>query len=358
MGNSILIKFSEYFDKWLYASDGYYANYKVIGKEGDFFTAVSTSSFFGGSIAKRIISTIEEGYIPSNTTIVEVGAHHGYLLADIIQFIYTLKPELLNTLSFVIIERFDNLQVQQKKYLHESFGDAINLQHYKSLDEVKLDHAIVVANEIFDAFSCEMLYTNNGVLEQAFVNEINHDIQFKPCVDEELKQNSKKFNITKGEYPVGYDSFAQSLAKAINKYEFITFDYGDEYPRNDFSCRVYQKHNVYPIFQGKFEGIDLNNQKVQDSEPLDYSSLYKKTDITYDVNFSILKDAFENTGAVEIIYETQLKALVRFGITDLLEMLHKNVDESSYLRESNKVKTLLEPTGMGDRFKVAIFRKG
>jgi len=353
-----VIKFSEYFDKWLYADDGYYANYKVIGKEGDFFTAVSTSSFFGGSIAKRIISTIEEGFLPKDTTILEIGAHHGYLLADIIQFIYTLKPELLQTLSFAIVERFDNLQKQQKKYLNESFGDAINLTHYKSLDEVNLQSAIVVANEIFDAFSCEMLYTNNGILEQAFVNEINHDIQFKPCGDETLKTNASKYKITKGEYPVGYDTFAQALGKAIQKYEFITFDYGDQYPRNDFSCRVYQKHSVYPIFQGKFESIDINNQKVKDDEPLDYQALYKKTDITYDVNFSILKDCFESAGAKEIVYETQLKALVRFGITDLLEMLHKNVDETSYLRESNKVKTLLEPTGMGDRFKCAVFRKG
>ena len=104
-----MIKFSKYFDNWLYGEDGYYANYKTIGKEGDFFTAVSTSSFFGGSIAKRIIDTIESGFIPKNTTIVEIGAHHGYLMADIIQFIYTLKPNLLNTLNFAIVERFENL---------------------------------------------------------------------------------------------------------------------------------------------------------------------------------------------------------------------------------------------------------
>ena len=36
----------------------------------------------------------------------EIGAHHGYLLADIIQFIYTLKPQLLETLNFAIVENF------------------------------------------------------------------------------------------------------------------------------------------------------------------------------------------------------------------------------------------------------------
>lgn len=353
-----MIKFSEYFNKWLYDKDGYYSNYKVIGKEGDFYTSVSTSSFFGGSIAKRIIQTIDAGFLAHNTTIVEVGAHHGYLLADIIQFIYTLRPELLQTLQFIIIERFDTLQQKQTQYLKESFGDAIQLQHYKSIDAINLEHAFVVANEIFDAFSCELLYTNNRVLEQAYVNEINHDIQFKICEDTQLIENANKYKITKGEYPVGYDAFAKSLITHIKKFEFLTFDYGDEYPRNDFSCRIYEKHNVYPLFQGRFKGIDLNNQEVIDGEKLDFSKLYKKSDITYDVNFTILKNCFEDLGAKEVVYETQLKALVRFGITELLEILHKNVDETTYLREANKVKTLLEPTGMGDRFKCAIFRNG
>ena len=106
--------FSEYFDEWLYGDDGYYSNYKAIGKDGDFFTAVSASKLFGGSIAKRIIDTIESGFVPMNTTIVEIGAHHGYLIADIIQFIYTLKPELLQTLTFAIVERYENLREKQK----------------------------------------------------------------------------------------------------------------------------------------------------------------------------------------------------------------------------------------------------
>ena len=353
-----MIKFSKYFDNWLYGEDGYYANYKTIGKEGDFFTAVSTSSFFGGSIAKRIIDTIESGFIPKNTTIVEIGAHHGYLMADIIQFIYTLKPNLLNTLNFAIVERFENLQQQQTQYLKESFGDAVTISHYNSLDEVKLDDAIVIANEIFDAFSCEMLYTNDGVLEQAFVDETTHEIEFQPCIDQHLINEAKKYKITKGEFPMGYDNFAKTLSSNIKKFEFITFDYGDEYPRNDFSCRIYSKHKVFPIFQGKFESVDINNQKIQTDEPLDLAQLYKVSDITYDVNFEYLIGCFEDAGVENIIYETQLKALVNFGIIELLEILHKNVDETTYLREANKAKTLLEPTGMGDRFKAAIFRKG
>lgn len=334
------MRFSKYFQNWLYGRDGYYSAYKTIGKGGDFFTSVSASPFFGGSIAKKLISTIESNFLEKDTTIVEIGAHHGYLIADIIQFIYTLKPELLKTLKFAIVERFDHLQKIQTEYLRQSFGDDINLIHYNDIKDMKLKSAFIVANEIFDAFPCELVYTNKeDKLQLAFIED--DKIIFDDCTDENIISNCDKYKITKGEVGLGYEKFAKILDQNIQKFEFVTFDYGEKYPRNDFSCRVYEKHNVYPVFDD-----DINLKE-----------LFGKTDITYDVHFSHLIDSFEDNGIKNVKYETQLKALVNFGIIELLEILHKNVDEKTYLREINKVKTLLEPTGMGDRFKVAIFRK-
>ncbi|QKF65965.1 SAM-dependent methyltransferase, MidA family [Arcobacter venerupis] len=335
-----MIKFNDYFNDWLYGQDGYYSNYKQIGKDGDFFTSVSTSSFFGGSIAKKIITSIEDGFLPSNTTILEIGAHHGYLLADIIQFIYTLKPQLLETLNFAIVERFPNLQEQQKKYLSDSFGEIIKLKHYNDINEVKLENAYILANEIFDAFSCDLVYTNKkGTLQQAFVS--NHKIEFFDCIDENIIYHCKKYHITKGEVALSYKDFVNTLCSNIKTFEFLTFDYGDRFPRNDFSARVYEKHSVYPIFE----------------ENLPLEKLFKNSDITYDVHFNYISDCFFNNGILDIKFQTQLKSLIEFGILDLLEILKANVDEKTYLKETQKVKVLLEPTGMGDRFKTLNIRK-
>lgn len=334
------MKFSTYFNNWLYGENGYYTNYRTIGKDGDFYTSVSTSKFFGGSIAKKIIKTIESGFLPNNTTIVEVGAHHGYLLADIIEFIYTLKPELLKTLTFAIVERFPELQEQQKEYFKDSFGEAIKLIHYEDISQIKLESALIVANEIFDAFEAELIYTTEKkVRKTVAINE--HKIIFEECKNEYIKSICNKYGIQKGEVALGYEDFAQNLAKNIKKFEFITFDYGEKYPRNDFSMRIYHKHKVFPIFQ----------------EKLHLKELFGKSDITYDVNFMHLIDSFKEAKIKNITYQTQLKALVEFGIIELLEILKQNTDETTYLREVQKVKTLLEPTGMGDRFKVAVFRK-
>src|SRR5574344_1722188 len=179
-----MIRFSEYFNFWLYGKDGYYTNYKNIGKEGDFFTSVSVTPFFGGAIAKKIISSIESGFLNKTTTILEIGAEKGYLIADIIQFIYTLKPELLQTLNFAILEKYENLRDIQKKYLFDSFGDSINFRHYEDIEDIKLDSAFIVSNEIFDSFSCDLVFTKDEILHQAFVE--NHKVEFLPCKDEKI----------------------------------------------------------------------------------------------------------------------------------------------------------------------------
>lgn len=332
-------KFSDYFNNWLYGNEGYYTKYKAIGKDGDFFTAVSTSIFFGGSIGKKIEDTILKNELPVNTTILEIGAHHGYLLADIIQFIYTLNPKLLETLNFAIVERFEHLQIEQKEYLKNCFGDNIKIEFYNDISEVKLDHAFIVANEIYDAFSCELVFTKEKKLQIAMVE--NDKIEFKDCIDEQIKTKCKKYKITKGELPLGYEEFAKNICTNIKNFHFLTFDYGEKYPRNDFSCRVYSKHEVFPIFE----------------ENLDLKKLYKNSDITYDVNFSQVLDSFTDICKCKVEYQTQLKALVEFGILDLLEILQKNVSEENYLKEVQKVKTLLDPTGMGDRFKMLLIKK-
>jgi len=334
------INFSTYFNNWLYGVDGYYTKYNAIGKEGDFYTSVSTSSFFGGTIGKRIVDIIEKGFLSKNSTILEIGAHHGYLLADIIQFIYTLKPSLLKTLNFAIVERHDHLKDKQIQYFKDSFADAIQLTHYKDIKEVKLDNAYVVANEIFDAFPCELIYTNKeNQRQKAVVN--NHKIDFVKCEDDYLNQICDKYKIQKGEIALGYEEFAKTLCENIKKFEFLSFDYGDKYVRNDFSTRVYAKHKVHPIFE----------------ENLPLSKLFSNSDITFDVNFAHVMDCFKKQNCNKITFQTQLKTLVEFGIQDLLQMVKDNADENIYLREVQKVKTLLEPTGMGERFKVIIVQK-
>lgn len=324
--------FSQYMHEWLYGENGYYGSYHPIGKKGDFYTAVSTSKFFGGSIAQHIIKRIDEGFLSSDSLICEIGAHHGYLLADIIEFIYTLRPQLLKSLRFGIVERFDTLQAQQKSYFEDSFGDVIKLEHYHDVSEINASCAFFLANEIFDAFACELFY--KGKIGRVEAGKVIFDVESAECSEHALKYKKDR-----GEIAVGYESFASVMAKSVPKFEFMSFDYGELDARSDFSIRVYQEHKVYPLFD----------------EALDMTKAFANTDITYDVNFTHVKEAFESQGIKCVQYSTQLVALIEMGVLDLLATLKEKASDEIYIQELEKVKILITPSLMGERFKMIRF---
>ncbi|MDD4855370.1 MAG: SAM-dependent methyltransferase [Sulfuricurvum sp.] len=322
-------------NEWLYGENGYYGTYRPIGKKGDFYTAVSTSKFFGGAIAGHIIKRIDEGFLTHDALICEIGAHHGYLLADIIEFLHTLRPALLETLRFGIIERFDPLQDQQRRYFADSFGTAVTLEHYHDVREIETSCAFFIANEIFDAFACELFY--KGKIGRMFEGKILFDMESPECAEHALKYKKDR-----GEIAAGYESFAQSMVESVPKFEFMSFDYGELEARSDFSIRVYQEHQVTPLFD----------------EDLVLDEVFGMTDITYDVNFSHVRDAFEAQGMKCIQFVTQLVALVEMGILDLFSILKENVSDEIYVQELEKVKILITPSLMGERFKMIRFTQG
>ncbi len=326
--------FSEYMNEWLYGDEGYYKKFKAIGKSGDFYTSVSTSRFFGASIANYFFTLLKENQADKNGWLIEIGAHQGYLLCDMIQWLYTCDRKLVKTLKFAIVERQPEVQKTQLAYIKERFGDDIEIRHFNDISDVKVNYAFVVANEIFDAFPCELL--KDGKI--ARVKE--HSIVWKDASTDML-QWAKKHHLTQGEIAIGYDTFAEEMAKGIKKCDFVSFDYGEKYVRNDFSIRVYRTHETFPLFD----------------EALVLSESFKEDDITYDVNFGHVCEVFKAEGFSEEVYETQARALIRFGLIDILEQFAKQTTQEIYVREADKIKTLISPTMMGDRFKMVHFKK-
>jgi len=321
-------------NEWLYGDNGYYKNFKAIGKAGDFYTAVSTSSFFGASIGNYFYKLIQKDNFKKDGWLIEIGAHKGYLLCDIIQWLYTLDPTLVKTLKFAIVERQKEVQKEQLRYIEERFGADIQIKHFDSIDEVFVDYAFFVANEIFDAFPCELI--KDG--KQAFVKD--NKIEWVSA-EPKLLEFASKHRQVKGEIAIGYEEFAFGMAKGVKSCDFVSFDYGERLVRNDFSIRVYKKHETFPLFD----------------EELKLEEVFKSADITYDVNFGHLIDSFIDAGFKLDSYETQARALIRFGLIDILEQFAKQTTQERYLREADKIKTLISPTIMGDKFKMVHFFK-
>jgi len=327
------LKFSEYMNEWLYGENGYYKGLGQVGGEGDFLTSPSVSMFFGGSIANKFISLVEAGKLGENAIICEFGANSLYALKDFASFLAGLAPNLLKTVKFVIVEREERVAALQKKELCEFFFD-VDFEIVSSLCGYEDRDAFVFANEIFDAFACELfLDGKSGVVNK-------HVIEFADC-EPSLMEIANSLGVTKGEIALGYEEFAKNLFSSFKKLYFTTFDYGQAYARNDFSARIYSGHTTEPLF-----GVS------------DLSRFFKKADMTYDVNFEHLKKAFLQEGFIFCEYKNQASALVDFGILDLLQIYLQKAGNTAYAKEAAKVKALIAPEGFGERFKMISFTKG
>lgn len=86
------MKFSDFFHAWLHES--YYKNAVNIGKNGDFFTAVSVGNLFGTLLAKHFLNLIDKKILQLPLELVEIGANEGYLSRDFLAALLELRPEI------------------------------------------------------------------------------------------------------------------------------------------------------------------------------------------------------------------------------------------------------------------------
>ena len=70
------------------------------------------------------------------TKLLRVGAHQGYLICDMIQWLYTCDQSLIQTLKFGIVERQPEVRQAQLDYIKERFGDDVKITHFNDIDEV------------------------------------------------------------------------------------------------------------------------------------------------------------------------------------------------------------------------------
>ncbi len=329
--------FGNYMQEWLYGKKGYYRK-ASIGQKGDFYTSVSLSKFFGGAMAFYIIKLLEEEKLFLPLKIVEIGSHHGHFLSDIANFLNALSEGVIEKCEFVSCEPLIELQnIQQTTFKQATQLDLASCD-LKGLDFKEKESAFVVSNELFDAFACEIIKDNQMLF-------ITHDHQSVwGNINEPTEELLKTLNLKEGCAPLFLNAFIKDLLEKLNEassWVFLSFDYGDTIERKDMHLRAFKNHQALD-----FKDI-LNH----------LASLYQQSDLTYDVNFSLVRFLFEKHHAQFSFFKSQANALLDMGLMELLEVFSKSVSYERYLKEAAKIKPLISPGGLGERFKAVEFVK-
>lgn len=314
------MKFSEFFKLWV---ETYYKDITLIGKKGDFFTAVSVGNLFGTLLANHFLSLIDRKILIPPLQIVEIGANEGYLSRDFLSALVEFRPQIFKELDFFIIEPHEKLRVLQRKTLQ-----GCEFTHKASLEDCEFSNAYIFCNELFDSFPCELINEKT----MAFVDDFK--LYFAPS-DPIIQDECENLGLKIGELSQELNLFFKQLDKSCKSFVFSGFDYGVFEP-NRLSLRIYQKHEVFNPFE------------------LDLKAFFGKSDLTYNVNFTHLLKLIQSYNFELLAFEKQSKALSEFNFEELLNHT-KNKNPKSYENFLLQAKRLF--FGFDDKFHFFEFQK-
>lgn len=317
---------------------GYYVSRPAIGAEGDFITAPEISQMFGELIGIWCADLwIRSG--KGEINLLECGPGQGTLMADLLRatkgiegFYGSIKIHFLETSP-----RLKQMQAQALRGFEDVIAPPV---WHDDLSSVPDDKPLFsIANEFLDALPIRQIVKSaDGWLEKCVHITQDGELSYitKPAEAEliiflpEHSANAKEndlYEISPARY--GWvNRFADKLNKSSGAGLFI--DYG---------------------FDGPASGDTF--QAVKDHGYADPLATPGKADLTAHVDFSQLRQAAKEQGAIFYGVQTQGNFLKHLGIEQRAEILKSQTDDETAANIEQDLHRLVSAEKMGELFKVA-----
>ena len=332
ISNNKHISFDKFVDIALYhKKTGYYMKKNPFGKDGDFITAPNISILFSEMLAIWCIAFWEHLGCPKKINIIELGAGNGEMMYQMIK-VFERFNKFRESSNYFILEKSQFLKKIQKKKLNSHKITWLN-----SINKLKNGPNIFLANEFFDALPIkqfikkknkwyEKSIKKNNINKFEFVNVITNIKNLEKKIEINLSKNQKIIEFS----PLTYD-YLNIISKKINTFQggLLIVDYGYLKKKMRDSLQSVYKHNFNNV---------LDN--------------FGKSDITYNLNFFLLKKIVKKLNLKVAGLTSQRNFLTKLGILDRAEILAKNLQFSKKADIYYRIKRLIDRNFMGELFKV------
>ena len=327
---------------------GYYRRHQAIGAAGDFVTAPEISQIFGELIGIWVASCWQQLGKPTAWRLMELGPGRGTMMADMLRALKVL-PEAHGGAEVVLVETNTRLEGEQRERLASSgvpvrwCGDAV-------LEPPKSVPTIVVANEFLDALPIRQLIAKDGQWYERCVALVADgrgsasDLPQMGFVRSAVPVDPAATTLTP--HPAGsvcelltdstgmLDGLCRALAGASQIHLYI--DYGHSGPVLGDTLQAVVAHRY--------------------ANPLTAPG---EQDLSAQVDFTQIAQAAANAGLTPHGPITQAELLGRLGAADRLQRLAANKDARTVHRLQTGLARLMDPSGMGTRFKaIALTSQG
>ncbi len=350
---------AQFMDLALYCPNyGYYETEKDrIGVHGDFYTSVSAGPVFGKLIAFQIRRWVQENRLSGTGAplqLVEAGAHRGVLALDILEWLASHSPELLERVQYWIIDPSEARQRQQAATLNRFKERVFWANDIPSLRGRFPEgvSGVILSNELLDAMpvhsirwsaaESQWMEWGVGFEGERFVwnklptrcSEITDYPGLQSLPNELLTVLPDGFTLEIGSASLRW---WQEAAATLRQGFLMTFDYGLE--REEFllpqrsagTLRGFRNHQIAP----------------------DVLASPGEQDITTHVNFTALRQTGESAGLSTVTQELQSRFLVHNAIAYWDSVLPPWTP-----REVRNFHAISRPEGLGRAVQVLIQCRG
>jgi SAM-dependent MidA family methyltransferase len=334
------LSFADYMQMALYEPGlGYYvAGARKFGAAGDFVTAPEMTSLFGQSLANQVAEALAE----VGGSVLELGAGSGRLAVDLLAELERLGhlPE-----RYSILEVSADLRARQRALIETELPAMLDRVVW--LDALpEYFTGVVVGNEVLDALPVHLVHWRDGDLFERGVTiapETGFAWQERSLAQSALARAAEALPIEPADYlsevNLAAGALVQSLAERIERGLLLFLDYGfprHEYYHPDRSQGTLMCHYRHHAFDAPFFLPGL-------------------IDITAHVDFTAVADAAIDAGLDVLGYVDQARFLVNCGVLSALERYEPGT--AAYLKQAAAVGRLLQPSEMGELFKVIALGK-
>jgi SAM-dependent MidA family methyltransferase len=307
------IPFSQYMGEVL--AHYYSSERSPIGNEGDFYTSSDLDPIFGELLARHFQSLAQEF---KAFTLVELGAGKGLLARDVLQHV---------SFPYLILERSPAMRRRQEQVLSG--------KNVTWIDELpKGITGCIFSNEFFDALPVHRVVRRGGVLREIYVTQDFEEIEgeLQESIDVPLAEGQT------ADINLEARMWIRRIADSLDSGYHLAIDYG--YLRDEFYAQPHGTLMCYWRHQA------TENPYMRIGEQ----------DITAHVNFSDLIDEGRGVSLETLRFGTQMDYLVEHGILDEIRKLAEAGDAVS-MQRLLRIKKLILPGSMGERFKVLVQNK-